>query len=97
VNPIPFRERVSKINLATHLSYATGWTMRVWREERFDAQLDHVPGHTHVDNDIAGMIARNVQFPVPPVELAKAVLSLERVTAVEVLDFSGFGEKLTKI
>lgn len=91
-----YRERISKVSLAPYLSYATGWAMRVWREERIDADLRFDPGRTRPEDDILKTIDRFVQMPVTQLELAKAVLSLERVNAVEVIDMAGFGEVLYK-
>lgn len=91
-----YRERLSKVQLSTFLNYATGWVMRVWREERMDGTTHHLPGRSTPDDDVTTVINRFVSFPVSPLALAKAVLDLERVTKVEVIDFAGFGEVLTK-
>lgn len=90
------RERISKVNLAVYLQYATGWTMRVWRHEKIDGDLFPNPGQTTVDGDISAAIQRFTSHPVTQLELARAILALERVNAVEVIDFAGFGEVLYK-
>lgn len=91
-----YRERISKVSLSPYLSYATGWVMRVWRESHIDTDLRFDPGRTRPEDDILKTIDRFVQMPVTPLELAKAILSLERVNAVEVIDMAGFGEVLYK-
>lgn len=96
MNHTLYRERVSKINLGPLLSYATGWVARVWRQEDIGNPHLYVPGRTTPDDDVLKTISRFVQMPVPPVELAQAILALERVNAVEVIDMSGFGEVLYK-
>lgn len=90
------RERISKVNLAVYLTYATGWTMRVWRHEKVDMDLFHNPGQTTVDGDISAAIQRFTAHPATQLELARAILALERVNAVEVIDHAGFGEVLYK-
>lgn len=91
-----YRERVSKINLGPLLSYATGWTARIWRQEEIGNPHLFVPGRTLPDDDVLKIISRFVQMAVPPVELAVAILALDRVNAVEIVDVSGFGEVLKK-
>lgn len=88
-----YRERVSKIALAPYLSYATGWVMRVWREEPVTTSD---PWRTRPADDILRTIDRFVQMPVSQLELAKAILALDRVNAVEIIDMAGFGEKLCR-
>lgn len=90
------RNRVSRIALGPFLTYASGWTMRVWRNEPLEHSGVYVPGRTHVDPDIHGTIQRFVQLPTGPLDLAKAILELERVTRCEVVDVSGNGEDLHK-
>jgi hypothetical protein len=90
------RERVSKISLSPYLSYATGWIMRVWRAEKLDGDFWREPGRVHMDGDVLNTVTRFVQMPVSQLELAKAILALDRVNAVEVTDVSGFGEVLYK-
>jgi len=98
--PPIYRERISRINLTPHLSYATGWTMRVWREEKLQDRSApepvRIPGRTPPDDDILITINRFIQSPVQPLEIAKAILALDRINAVEVIDLSGFGEVLYK-
>jgi len=99
MNPINiYRERVSKTSLSPYLSYATGWTMRIWREEPLSKFTPgkYEPGRTRLDDDIYGIIQRFVQMPVAPLEIAEAVLALDRVNAVEITDLAGFGEVLYK-
>lgn len=93
-----YRERISKMSLVPYLPYATGWTMRVWREEKLSSYTPgrFDPGRTRIDDDIHGVIQRFVQMPVAPLEIAEAVLALDRVNAVEVIDMAGFGEVLYK-
>jgi hypothetical protein len=91
-----YRERTSRIAVSTYLPYATGWVMRVWREEKLDDTHFYEPGRNQVDPDIAATISKHVQFPVTPLKLAQAVLDLDRVNACEVVDFTGYGEVLYK-
>jgi hypothetical protein len=92
----PQRERVSRFSPSIYLSYAAGWVMRIWREEDMSTYNNYVPGHTQADRDIAATVQRFVNHPVTQLDLAKAVLELERVNAVEIVDMAGFGEKVTK-
>lgn len=85
------RERVSRIALGPHLMYAAGWTMRVWREEPV-SKNSFSPSHTGIDDDVLRTIQRLQVPPAAPHELAAAVLALERVNAVEIVDMSGAGE-----
>ncbi len=89
------RERISKISLSQYLSYATGWTMRVWRAEEMQTPVQ-LPGRLQIDSDVHGVIGRLAQMACSPLELAKHILELPRVSAVEVIDMQGFGEKLRK-
>lgn len=91
------RERVSRFNLATYLHYAQGWTMRVWREPSGNDPQFYEPGRTAVDNDVANTISKFVEHVSNPLEVAKAVLELPRVTEVEVTDLTGFGEHVRKV
>lgn len=91
-----YRERMSKIQLSTYLHYAAGWVMRVWRQEKIDGDIAYMPGRTLPDGDITATISRFVSFPVSQLDLAKAVLALDRVNSVEVIDIAGFGEVLHK-
>lgn len=88
------RERVSRCNLGTYLPYGMGWVMRVWREGLSDG--DYIPGHTQIDSDVANVLTRFVSLATRPLDIGRAVLALERVRAVELIDMQGFGEKLTK-
>lgn len=89
-----YRERVTKLNLSAILSYAAGWTLRVWREEPHDKMF--VASRTTVDLDIYSALDRHIQNPVSQFELAKAILALDRVNAVEITDMAGFGEVVCK-
>ena len=90
-----YRERISKANLSAHLHFAAGWSMRVWREEP-PASLFPAPGRVRMDDDIFVAIGKFVDQPVSQLELAKAILELPRVNAVEIVDMAGFGEVLYK-
>lgn len=95
--PVPiYRERISRCPLSTYLSYATGWNMRVWREERLDGGPHREPGRTTLDADIVNTLARFTQLASSPLEIAKTVLELPRINAVEITDFAGHGEVLYK-
>ena len=96
MNPInAYRERISKANLSAHLHFAAGWTMRVWREEPTSSSYP-APGRVRMDDDIFMAIGKFVDQPVSQLELARAILALERVNAVEITDMAGFGEVLYK-
>lgn len=92
-----YRERVCRMNLGAHLNYATGWVMRVWREEEMDVHRDSfLPHRTQPDDDIFRKIQSYVQIATSPLDVAKGILSLERVNAVEIVDVTGAGEVLYK-
>ena len=90
------RERTSKIHLQNHLQYAHGWTMRVWREEPLASTRTFEPNRVVIDEDIRIELGKHIQMPSSPLDIAKAVLALERVNAVEVTDLTGHGECLYK-
>ena len=90
----PLRERVTRFSPSMYLSYAAGWSMRVWREEPLDSINNYVPGHNQIDHDIVLTLQRFIQHPVSPLDLSRAVLELERVNAVECVDLQGSGEVL---
>lgn len=92
----PTRERISRFSPSIYLTYAAGWVMKIWREEPFSSGVNFVPGHNQIDRDIGATVQRFVNHPVSPLDLARAVMELERVNAVEMLDMQGFGEKLTR-
>ena len=91
-----YRERISKASLSPHLSYATGWTVRVWRAFPVGSDFNGPPGRTQLDADILSVIQRYVETPVGQLEIAKAILAIDHVNAVEITDLSGFGEVLYK-
>lgn len=90
------RERVTRISLSPHLNYATGWSMRVWREEPMDSNRSFEPQRTLPDTDVIQTIQKFVSMANSPLEVAKAVVALERVNAVEIVDVTGAGEVLYK-
>jgi len=97
MNPINlYRERISKTSLSPYLSYAQGWTMRIWREERVDSTTLYIPGRCKTDDDVHNAIQRFVQLPASMLDVAKGILELPRVNAVEIIDMAGFGEVLYK-
>lgn len=89
------RERMSRIALGSYMAYAAGWTMRVWRVPV--SETDHYePNRTKPDADITQELQKFIVVPSIPLDIAKAILALPRVNAVEVLDIAGFGDVLYK-
>ena len=89
------RERITRISLGQFLSYATGWSMRLWRQEDL-ATPAQLPGRLQLDSDVHDVIGRLALAACSPLELAKHILELPRMNAVEIIDMQGFGEKLRK-
>lgn len=90
------RERVVRVALAPYLPYAAGWVMRVWREHSMEDPGVFNPGRNQIDPDILGRVSQFSNIGTLPLEIARAVLNLERVNAVEVTDMTGFGDVLYK-
>jgi hypothetical protein len=90
-----YRERISRFSPGIYLTYASGWVMRIWREEKLDNE-SYSPGRTQIDRDVAATIQKFISTPATPLDLCRAILEIERVNAVECIDFAGFGEVLYK-
>lgn len=64
------------------------YTIRVWRQEELGVKVDHI--------ELAGAVDCLADGCPTAEEAAEAILALERVNAVEVLDNDGHGTVLYK-
>lgn len=90
------RQRFQTLPLSRYLPYAEGCIMRVWRDEPLDSGASYTPGRVNADADLWARLQSFIGFPATMLEIAQAVLNMERVQKVLITDDLGFGEYLTK-